>query len=135
MNPGRELDALVAEKVMGLKNQNDINDSYRPYGSIRGDIKYYSTSIEAAWQVINSSKKYLWKFRREIEWVNVGGKIDPDRPPINEEDLQKANTYGCWKYLVTPGVAFTKDSVTGCSYRSMAHAICLAALKACGVEV
>lgn len=39
LKPGRELDALVAEKVMG------------------GELRPYSTDISAAWEVV---EKYKW---------------------------------------------------------------------------
>jgi hypothetical protein len=49
MEPGRELDALVAEKVMGLK-------SIAPNSAMDGEypvwIPAYSIDIAAAWQVV-----------------------------------------------------------------------------------
>lgn len=49
MKPGRELDALVAEKVMGETRP-------RVWGTINAGIRPYSTSIEAAWQVVERIK-------------------------------------------------------------------------------
>lgn len=54
MNPGRELDALVAEKIFGFVI-NPENISFVSYNSeYRSNFlnKDYSTSIEAAWEVV-----------------------------------------------------------------------------------
>ncbi len=63
MNPGRELDALIAEKVMGLEPwpEQDPRWKYKafkapivPYGVEPKPCAppEYSTSIEAAWEVV-----------------------------------------------------------------------------------
>lgn len=65
MPAGRELDALVAEKVMGWTNVNpkepyDLPVSGvafgkgSPDGMSRGPIPYYSTILAAAWQVLET---------------------------------------------------------------------------------
>jgi hypothetical protein len=57
MKPGRELDALVAEKVMGMSHKEmwGIND-YREDGSpvYMPDFPSYSEDIHAAWEVVES---------------------------------------------------------------------------------
>lgn len=59
MKPGRELDALVAEKVMGLQDFKKGTSGYKEweyvYRSDLGDIQpipHYSTNISAAWEVV-----------------------------------------------------------------------------------
>lgn len=70
-NPGRELDALVAEKMMGYHEYVDSNpkEVFRTQGdsvdhpcvkcrSFYGHtMKPYSTSIAAAWEVVDEMKK------------------------------------------------------------------------------
>jgi len=47
MEPGRELDALVAEKVMGWTHYRE------EWGGVVPDsISHYSTDISAAWEVV-----------------------------------------------------------------------------------
>ena len=56
MEPGRELDALVAEKVMGLTTGPD---SYFDCAYEADDALHFSTDIAAAWEVestMNESK-------------------------------------------------------------------------------
>jgi len=47
MKPGRELDALIAERVMGGRK---IDDPGKPFGL--GGAPHYSTDIAAAWEVV-----------------------------------------------------------------------------------
>lgn len=69
LKPGPELDALVAEEVMGIKDiQYTFNgipcdgspDYYystdRPEGYLSNPLSRYSTSIEAAWEVVEKFK-------------------------------------------------------------------------------
>lgn len=98
MKPGRELDMLVAEKVMSLK----------PLGR----VPHYSTDISAAWEVvekINSSKN---------KWTLNSLRCDPND--------------GKWQFgdIDRDGSIWPDDK-----YDSAPLAICLAALKAVGVEV
>ena len=100
MKPGRELDALVAREVMGLKGL-DINSedlAHLPMG--------YSTSIEAAWQIV--------------------GKL-------NGFDLELSNADG-WIAEFTDATEMVATIHQGLSLESAPHAICLAALKAVGYE-
>jgi hypothetical protein len=51
---GRELDALVAEKVMGLEIEKIANGHmwFRDGVTLRSPIPHYSTDIAAAWHVV-----------------------------------------------------------------------------------
>ena len=56
LEPGRDLDALVAEKVMGI----DLTGE-RPDLPIRGiGCAPYSTSIAAAWKVVEKVRLTVW---------------------------------------------------------------------------
>lgn len=60
MKPGRELDALVAEKVIGKKHNQP--------GTMGGDLDelygmaapHYSTDIAAAWEVVEKMRELGW---------------------------------------------------------------------------
>lgn len=121
MEPGRELDALIAEKVIGLevvKNKSgskrggyyySIGDAY--WCDIQGEmyisnsLSRYSTDIAAAWEVVE-----------KLTFVFTLTTNPPYAPTTPETE---------WM------ASFNADeSVHGCS---APHAICLAALKALGV--
>ena len=59
MEAGRKLDALIAEKVMGL-----IFRKKEGYPKFDDDVPYYSTRIEDAWLVVE-------KLREMGAWINV----------------------------------------------------------------
>ena len=122
MTPGRELDALVAERVMGWK----IAEHY-PYGGSHGGIPnangtlrgvyirsvpFYSTDIAAAWGVVE-----------HIFSEGLGG-VAVDR--YNVEMIHP--DYGVWVCCIVmrkdlqPSISINGDTAP--------HAICLAALKA-----
>jgi hypothetical protein len=101
MKPGRELDLLVAEKVMGdtiIRREQD--------NEIISYCKPYSTDIAAAWEVVEKMK---------------------------EENILEIHV------LRQSGVEIFFYDLEGDRRRIIAdtapHAICLAALKAKGVEV
>jgi hypothetical protein len=111
MKPGRELDMLIAEKVMGYeyhptkrymapKNYRD-RDGFRVWDE---DIPHYSTDIAAAWEVVT-------KLAEEGKQIRISNKA-------------MGNNYW-WSYI-------EEGAAQG---ESAPHAICLAALKALGVEV
>jgi hypothetical protein len=54
MKPGRELDVLVAEKVMGVKNppETELSDGYVVTMDVYLIPKPYSTDIAAAWEAV-----------------------------------------------------------------------------------
>lgn len=115
MKPGRELDALVAEKVMG----DYISDREGEPGSWRGPdftpLPQYSTDISAAWEVvekiINHSDYVCWEL--SSEWKGDGAKSD----------------YPFYaRFCLGNG-----DKTAGAD--TAPHAICIAALKVVGVEV
>jgi hypothetical protein len=55
MKPGRELDLLVAEKVMGYKRNHGVH----------GNVPFYSTDLAAAWEVVEKMKK---NYGFELSW-------------------------------------------------------------------
>lgn len=58
MKPGRELDALIAEKVMGLATaEEDSDENWVPVG-----VPGYSTDIAAAWEVVGK----LWEDQESV---------------------------------------------------------------------
>lgn len=127
MKPGRELDALVAEKVMGWKFTGgfstdpelgsdrwatDSNGHERFYQ----DVPYYSTDIAAAWEVVEIlSDRFDFRVHTRAgytgKWVAFGYNPQKSKE-MQEGDFQ----YGVFK-------------------SSLPHAICLAALKTVGVDV
>lgn len=112
MKPGREMDALIAEKVMGW--------SQTPEGFYEMDsvgrmtiLPKFSTDIAAAWEVVEELDNYCLEMIRET---------------ADEESGYE------WQYVVVPAAVFRCDHAEYVSYHSMAHAICLAALKVAGHE-
>ena len=121
MKPGRELDALVAEKVMGYDHgiagcrwcQKDITGS-DPYPRRNPHFDHYSTDIKAAWEVVDKGHLYgdcirQWPRDGEMVWQIGSPWWDLGRRDGGFLVIAEADT--------------------------AAHAICLAALKAIGVEV
>lgn len=122
MRAGREMDALVAEKVMQIAVFVD-------YATIRGQqmaiswwdapkedenakpIPDYSTDIAAAWQVVEAPR-----LAELLEYVEVSVVRYHDRYECHIEDDTAARLY-----------IAEADTAP--------HAICLAALKAVGVEL
>lgn len=70
MPAGREMDALIAEKVMGYTLSGLSLPAYPKYklfdiesGEFSGYVKevpHYSTDIAAAWEVVEKMKNYLF---------------------------------------------------------------------------
>lgn len=113
--PGRKLDALIAEKVMGYPDKlkaDKYDNVYRKSGDswIATAIPNYSTEIAAAWEVVE--KMRLQGFFTSVTDLSLDSGI---------EDWS-------WSFV---------DIKTGSrryNGRGTApHAICLAALKAKGV--
>lgn len=121
--PGRELDALVAEKVMGWTGVHLVHggtgtSSYYVGRTPRGVfvVRPYSTDIAAAWQVIEA-------MRQRNYYAEISEHIsDPERQCAMF--ASRAGHYDsyerCWEneHQVCTATA--------------PHAICLAALKAVG---
>lgn len=120
MKPGRELDALIAEKVMGLANiEQGANAFGKPTVTsqlrdgfvvgIKGAIPHYSTDIAAAWEVLeNIIRKGPFREKFALEWM----------PHPNLEQ-----SYWAVFSTINSCIATSKTAP---------HAICLAALKAGG---
>lgn len=130
MNAGREMDALVAEKVMGLEHREWV-----PYGAPEGwyprtaprlnarddegnaidadgyssELPFYSTSIADAWQVVEKLAE-----RHVISVACI----------INRK--WRCEIVQAHSMPQQPSAAFADTAPL---------AICKAALKACGVEV
>ena len=109
MNPGRELDALIAEKVMGRENvrfgpANNVSvmmayDDY-VYGPNSFPVPHYSTSIANAWAVVEKVGKRFCLITQESH-------------TLTKAWFQKDQNEG---YPVSYG-------------ETPAHAICVAALR------
>jgi hypothetical protein len=124
MKAGRELDALVTEKVMGWNNNRDnprepgmwgIND-YRADGSpvLMPDFPCYSTDIAAAFDVVQIIKEPI-SLERELTW-----------------DF----TIEFWSGLWHVGwKRWEDDWYIESEAETLPHAICLAALKAREVKI
>lgn len=118
MKPGRELDALVAEKVMGFRVKREDVAGLALYAIVRWppvpgewlarDLPPYSTDIAAAWEV--------------VEKMSVKNGVEIWR-----------HQAGCWVMEIEIGYN-ANDPIEGHG-ESAPHAICLAALKAKGVDV
>jgi hypothetical protein len=110
MKPGRELDALIAEKVMGLSVIEPLRLYYRHPTMVTNEIPDYSTDIAAAWQVVEKIKAQIKPGRKE------------------RRDFTVMFVDGEW--LVGWSLEFG-GGMEGMSAAATApHAICLAALKA-----
>lgn len=108
MKPGRDLDALVAEKVMELKTW--IGDDENLYlVNMLAQVRRYSTDIAAAWEVVE--------------------KMQEKDFAIILDNMK--NFLGGWQCQFERG----KECVYLCEGESAAHAICLCALEAMGVEI
>jgi hypothetical protein len=111
MQAGRELDALIAEKVMGYVPPRPGTVGYDMKDLPRNRVPHYSTDIAAAWQV--------------VEKLNLLSKMKDGclyfDPSLNKWVISE------W----SGGREFAEGSVEA---DTAPHAICLAALKAIGVE-
>lgn len=114
MNPSRELDALVAEKVMGWKWEDDrltIEGHYKDENGEYHSSFFPSTDIAAAWEVVEKFDRY---------------EIVKTELPLPTGEVWKPHVVlSHWK----------KDSFGTAFGDTVPHAICLAALKAIGVEI
>lgn len=126
MNPGRELDALVAEKVMGWRHwESSYAVGPKPHWiTPDGDSRVEwspSTDIAAAWEVVDKlGSGAMWMQRMS----HTGLTSDSTEPELVE--YTKAHgRHPNWR------VKFGKKGKWAFS-DSSPHAICLAALKAIG---
>lgn len=119
MKPGHELDILVAKKVMKLSLeyidvQNDGKHVWYSHDNDFFTTPSYSTDIEAAWEVLGK----LW----ELEVTHYKSGV------FRHYDLVSDKHW--WTCDI-----FTEKVHVQASSDTAPHAICLAALKAVGVEV
>lgn len=107
MKPGLELDALIAEKVFGLKLGEHDSPS---------DIQYYSTDIVQAWKIVE-------KHVNEGKWLGIEfyPTIGLNRDGLPYEAHWRVSGMTSYEHRIIADTA--------------AHAICLGALKAVGVEI
>lgn len=128
MKPGSELDAFIAEKVMGLKPLD------LPLFSVKDDFdkivishvvsewfdlktpKHYSTDIAAAWEVVEKLRA------EEFFFIVSNSEISTGLIKIGENKIFAS--FGKKHRKVETTVGETSP-----------HAICLAALKAVGAEI
>lgn len=119
MNPGRELDALIAEKVMGWKNIK--GELYWLAGlSDRGiaeDVPYYSTDIAAAWEVFEKIKTLKNNLSIQISGTS-------DCPNLLSVVIRWYIYVADWENGDVMRFSVHESQLTA------PHAICLAALKA-----
>jgi len=81
MNPGRELDALVAEKVMGAKITFGIDYSRQNIKLFDGCGKppTYSTTIHAAWKVVEKLRHRNFSFTSHNDVGMSGSASTPGK--------------------------------------------------------
>jgi len=131
MKAGRELDALIAEKVMGYevgwgiqsvsggirtrKNPQALH-AHADGEVVRVDLPHYSTQIADAWLVVE-------RFRRGTEPVDVACCVD-----LHISDW--CTVPDCFVKIYSPALAPVDAHAN-----EMPLAICLAALKAVGVDI
>ena len=120
IKPGRELDALVAEKVMGYARKRDDCNTYwvDADGFEPSHSHDYSTDIAAAWELLDTIS------RREHLTTSYSVQFD-----------DKSG-----KFLVIIQDWYRSSGMMKGSYPSeytdtAPHAICLAALRACGMDI
>lgn len=134
MNAGHELDALVAEKVMGWKKVQSEDDPagwcwLAPHGSTRASttksIPFYSTDIAAAWEVLEKQGVSGMAIIHD-DGVGADGKpwacVWNGMQPVERIEAEPF----CTTYFIDPDTPWAE---------TVPLAICLAALKAVGLEV
>lgn len=136
LNPGRELDALVAERVMGwrrLSYQQAFPDS---------DFQRGRTKLTSYWHDPSGAKKALAEdsydyYQPEDAWSpstdiaaawTIIDKMIADGWEVGEAGYSRSQRK--WDFTFNGGIAFP-----GPLCDSAPHAICLAALKALGINV
>lgn len=135
MDAGRELDELIADKVMGLEyrawkaycapegwypkgappcNDRDSDDDAIDADGYEGELPWYSTDIAAAWLVMENLK--LLQYDVLVRW---------------SEEPQNGRNYHRWLCWI----ATDAKTGYGADADSPSLAICLAALKAVGHSI
>lgn len=126
MNPGRELDLLIAEKIMGWRkvpehepprsgwrNQSGywVSDEGKP-----GDawIPRYSTNLRLAWEVVEKMGTFFPDLSFSLEYYGRAKECEAQISWTDQDGLAQGTFY------------FLREDP--------AHAICEAALKVIGIE-
>lgn len=134
MKPGPELDALIAEKVMGISQENPHSDCIcctervaprcpRCSWEIRNAraTHEYSTKIGPAWEVVEKMASESFYLRTEDHRIDSEGNESAGYWYCNfVESTYQVDEYG--------------DADNEIKSLEAPHAICLAALKAKGVD-
>jgi hypothetical protein len=107
----REIDRLVAEKVMGLK-VDDLDFILDEKGLRDGELVNYSTNFDDAWRVVEKMKQANFSARHRFIT-----ELQKEVTPKELKDKNQLLDLGWMIFFLTP------------------KAICLAALKTVGVEV
>lgn len=112
---GRELDALVAEKVMGLMPALSVTAEPLVLAPVSGGftsqpVKHYSTDIRAAWEVVMA-----------LDVKQIVTSVCNDDCQIFYVRMWDRNA---------PYAYYPTENAVNASSNSAPHAICLAALKA-----
>ncbi len=132
MKPSRELDALIAERVMGhvvskdlawqvTYNQADALVETTVDHTLRRALQPYSTDISAAWSVVEKLKAIMKPYDFHIEITSCSEH--PEEWQVGVEWFTEDEEYT----KVRHGMFYSLSD-------SAAHSICLAALKVVGVE-
>lgn len=118
MLPGRELDALIAEKVMGIPSRDVYLDP----------VKHYSTDISAAWEVVEKGFVESVVKLRDGRYYARPAQFDWNDKVDKEEMIcgydMDGTTGGYYEIPIYEKDTFGAISMTA------PHAISLAALKA-----
>jgi hypothetical protein len=129
MNPGRELDALIAEKVMGLVKQQCPGGDFMEFAG-GGGWRCSTCGFEGAWgEEGMEHEKLIPHFSTDI------------KAAYEMQDTLKAKSYYFRTHSNKNGwyVGIYKTGKRGllswAEASTIPHAICLASLKAVGVEV
>lgn len=126
MKPGRELDALIAEKVMGwIPYEPERAFAYPGWHTPDGEflniarLPPYSTDITAAWEVVDKLKLAVVPIDETKWWAGKMGDHGHDEDPLTSDTwVEQA----------------MRDGKHGRIADTAPHAICLAALKVMGAE-
>lgn len=122
MKPGRELDALVAEKIMDILVKHDVYNPHKGFifgydeHGIAVQLSHYSTEMASAWLVVE--KLALEGIRIEINPTDVGYQVSFLRYDPSQE--------------FTPWTSIGNSTVES---ETAQHAICLSALRVKGINV
>ena len=113
MKPGRELDAIVAERVMGYEVRDET--WRQPPSSSWREVPHYSSDIAAAWEVVERMRADGWKLYLTVPKVHPPGIIEPTVAYFQRDDEPPRSPN--WRYET-----------------HVPSTICLAALRALNIE-